>query len=112
MIHENKKEWPEKYDINKLVSIQESIDKIIKGEKTSERRNDRYADPGDEILLDGHLFVVEDVYRQQLKNVTEENAREEGYKNLEEYKKALTGIHHGVVWDQEQVVWAHYLKEK
>jgi len=112
MVYENKTDWPEKYDINKLVSIQESIDKFIKGEKTSERRNDRYADPGDEILLDGHLFVVEDVYPQQLKNVTEENAREEGYKDLEEYKKALTSIHHGVVWDPEQVVWAHYLKEK
>lgn len=112
MVYESKKDWPEKYDINNLVSIQESIDKIIKGEKVSERRNDRYADPGDEIKLDGHLFVVEDVYPQQLKDVTDKNAKEEGYKGLEEYKEALTSIHHGAVWEPDRVVWAHYLKEK
>lgn len=41
MVYENKQDWPEKYDINKLVTRQKDIDKIIKGEKTSERRNDR-----------------------------------------------------------------------
>jgi hypothetical protein len=112
MVYENKQDWPEKYDINKLVSIQDSIDKIISGEKVSERRNDRYADPGDELLLDGHLFIAEDVYPQQLKNLTEKEAKDEGYKNLEEYKKTLTRIHHGAVWEPERVVWAHYLKEK
>jgi hypothetical protein len=112
MVYENRKDWPEKYDINKLVSIQASIDKIISGEKVSERRNDRYADAGDELLLDGHRFIVEDVYPQQLKELTDKNAKEEGYKNLEDYKEALTSIHHGAVWNPEQVVWAHYLKEK
>ncbi|MBU5465871.1 ASCH domain-containing protein [Virgibacillus sp. MSJ-26] len=112
MVYENKQDWPEKYDINKLVTRQKDIDKIIKGEKTSERRNDRYADAGDELELDGHTFVVEDVYPQKLKTVTEENAKQEGYDNLEEYKKSLTSIHHGAVWDPEAVVWAHELKEK
>ncbi|MUV36440.1 hypothetical protein JNUCC1_00242 [Lentibacillus sp. JNUCC-1] len=46
MVYENKQDWPEKYDINKLVSKEEHINMIINGEKTSERRNDRYADPG------------------------------------------------------------------
>lgn len=112
MVYENKKDWPKKYDINKLVTIQEDIDKIIEGKKVSERRNDRYADSGEEIKLDGHSFVIEDVYPQQLKDVTEKNAKEEGYENLEEYQNALTGIHHGAVWDPEMVVWAHYFKEK
>ena len=33
MVYENKQDWPEKYDINKLVSRQDDIDKIINGKK-------------------------------------------------------------------------------
>lgn len=112
MVYENKEDWPDKYDLNKLVTRQKDIDKIINGEKTSERRNDRYADAGDELVLDGQTFVVEDVYPQKLKTITEENAKQEGYHDLEEYKKTLTSIHHGAVWDPEAVVWAHELKKK
>src|SRR5690625_2008805 len=112
MVYENKQDWPEKYDINKLVSIQKSIDAFINGDKVSERRNDRYADVGDEIILDGHLFIVEDVYPQFLKDITEKQAHDEGYKNIEEYKEALTSIDESVVWDPDQLVWANYLKEK
>lgn len=67
IVYENKQDWPEKYDINKLVTLQNDINKIINGEKMSERRNDRYADTGDELILDNHTFVVENVYPQKLK---------------------------------------------
>lgn len=112
MVYENKKDWPEKYNINQLVSNQENIDQLVRGNKVSVRRNDRYADVGDEVILDGHLFIVEDVYPQYLRNMTEEQAHDEGYKSLEDYKEALTSIHKSVVWDPDQLVWAHYLKEK
>lgn len=112
MVYENKQNWPEKLDINKLVSIKESIDKLISGEKISERRNDRYADVGDEVLLEGHLFEVVDVYPEQLKNVTNQEAKDEGFESLESYQHTLKNIHHGEVWDPELFVWAHYLKEK
>lgn len=75
------------------------------------RRNDRYADKGDEVILAGHTFIVENIYPQKLKTVTEENAKQEGYDSLDAFKKALTSIHHGVVWDPEAVVWAHELEE-
>lgn len=110
MNNNNKQAWPEKYDINKLISIQEDIDKIIQGQKTSVRRNDRYADPGDMVELGGHTFVVENVYPQKLGEVTEENARQEGYNNLDDYKKGITSIHHAAVWDPDMEVWAHELK--
>jgi len=112
MVYENKQDWPEKYDINKLVSRQDDIDKIINGKKTSERRNDRYADSGDKIVLNGSTFVVDNVYPQKLKDVTDENAQQEGYTDLEAFKEALTSIHHGAVWDPEAVVWVHELKKE
>ncbi len=112
MVYEHKQDWPEKYDINKLVTIEESINKITSGEKVSERRNDRYADEGDEVILAGHLFIVEKVFPQFLKNMTEQDAKDEGYASLAEYKEALTSIHKAAVWDPDQLIWAHYLKEK
>lgn len=112
LVYEKKEEWPEKYGINKLLSIDEDIYKITRGDKISVRRNDRYADIGDELVLNGHLFEITNVYPQFLKNVTDKNAREEGYDCLNSYKEALTSIHETAVWDPEQLVWAHYLKEK
>lgn len=112
MVFENEKDWPDKYEIHKLVTREKSVEMIISGQKLSERRNDRYADIGDEILLNGHLFIVENVYPQHLRNMTEENARDEGYENLATYKEAIESIHKAAVWDPDQIVWAHYLKEK
>ncbi|RYG73100.1 ASCH domain-containing protein [Lentibacillus lipolyticus] len=105
-----KDNWPEKYDINKLVTIQKDIDRIINGEKTSVRRNDRYADPGDRLGLDGRTVVVEDVYPQSLGEMTDENAQQEGYESLQKYKEGITGIHGEEVWDPEITVWVHELK--
>ncbi|WP_240375643.1 ASCH domain-containing protein [Bacillus piscicola] len=112
MVYENKQDWPEKFDINKLVTHQKDIDKMMNGEKTSQRRNNRYADAGDELVLDGHAFIVENVYQQKLKAITEENVKKEGYTSLDAYKEALTSIHHGAVWDPEAVVWVHELRKK
>lgn len=104
------KTWPEKYDIDRLISIQDDIDKIIKGEKTSVRRNDRYADPGDRLELQGHTFIVENVYPQKLGNLTNENAKQEGYSGLDEFKNGLKNIHGQNVWDPDMEIWAHELR--
>jgi len=112
MTFEHNNDWPKKYDINKLISIQEDIDHIIEGNKISIRRNDRYADAGDEIQLKQHSFVVSDVYPQKLKEVSEKDAIDEGYPGLEEYKDAIANIHKETVWDPEQIIWAHYLRKK
>lgn len=102
--------WPEKYDINRLVSIPKDIEKLKKGKKTSVRRNDRYADVGDTVVLEGTKFEVTDVYPQQLGNMTEVDAKDEGYVNLQEFKDGLTSIHESAVWDPDMSVWAHELK--
>lgn len=112
MVYENKQDWPDKINIEKLVSRQDDIDKILNGEKTSERRNDRYADRGDEVVIGGQTFIIENVYPQKLKTFTDDEAKQEGYKSLEAYKDTLITIHQGAVWDPEAVVWTHELKKK
>src|SRR5699024_12017611 len=98
--------------MHNLINQEEKINKNKKDNKTSEQKNDHYADPGDELTLKEKAFTIENVYAQKLKDVTDEIAQQEGYENLEAYKEALTSIHESVVWDPEQVVWAHEFKEK
>ncbi|ALX47262.1 fructose-1-phosphate kinase [Lentibacillus amyloliquefaciens] len=105
----DKQKWPDKFDINMLVTIPEDIQKIIRGDKTAVRRNDRYADPGDRFELNGHTVVVENVYPQKLRDISDADAREEGYKSLEEYKQGITSIHGEEVWDSDLVIWAHIM---
>jgi len=110
VVHHTNKNWPEKYDIHKLVSIPEDIEKLKNGKKTSVRRNDRYADKGDTVELDGTLFEVTNVYPQKLGDVTESDAKDEGYASLKEYQNGITSIHESAVWDPDMSVWAHELK--
>ncbi|SFD45367.1 hypothetical protein SAMN05216238_101408 [Lentibacillus persicus] len=105
----DKQQWPAKFDINKLVTIPEDIEKIIQGDKTAVRRNDRYADPGDKLELDGHTVIVENVYPQKLRDISDVDARQEGYNSLKEYKQGITSIHGEEVWDSDLIVWSHIL---
>lgn len=112
MYNNNQQDGPEEFDITKLITREHDIDKVISGEKTSIRRNNRYADIGDTVELKGQTFVIDNVYQQQLKDVTDEIAQQEGFASLEDFKTALTSIHHGSVWDPEQTVWVHEFKKK
>ena len=82
-----------------------------KGEKTAVRRSNRFGNIGDTWEVDGEIFMLENVYKQKLGEVTEENAKQEGYASLEEYKQAITSIHDGSVWNPNLEVWVHEFKQ-
>lgn len=98
---------PKSCSIDKLVTKEDDIKKIIAGIKTATRRNRRYADVGEIMTLDGHQFVVNNVYSQSLGEVTEENAIQEGYNSLEEYKESILSLHPGMRWVPKMPVWVH-----
>lgn len=103
----NEQALPPKKDIEKLVTVEEDIKKVLNGKKTATRRNGRYADAGDIMTLRGTQFKVDRVYRQTLGEVTEEHAKQEGYENLEAYREAILGFHPGMKWLPEMKVWVH-----
>jgi N4-acetylcytidine amidohydrolase len=105
--HENHTLPPKKGSIDQLITIPKDIEKVIKGEKTATRRNGRYADIGEVMTLEGHKFVVEKVYQQALGDLTDEDARKEGYKSLEDYKEKILSIHPGMRWMPKLEVWVH-----
>ena len=66
-------------EIDRLVTGANDIEKILNGTKTAVRRNGRYADPGEIMVLNGKSFKVDRVYRQTLGDLTDEMANDEGY---------------------------------
>ncbi|SDE73720.1 hypothetical protein SAMN04487777_12347, partial [Priestia aryabhattai B8W22] len=47
------------------------------------------------------------VYSQSLGELTDENARQEGYATVEEYKQSILSYHPGMPWLPHMRVWVH-----
>ena len=98
---------PKTCSVDRLVTLPADVEKVLKGEKTATRRNGRYADVGEIMTLQGKDFVVENVYSQSLGELTEKNARQEGFASLEDYKQSILSIHPGMPWVPQMKVWVH-----
>ncbi len=107
-----KKEYPEKTcDISNLVKHPKSVEAVINGTKTQQRRNGVYAYPNDTFELNGVKFIVTDIKRQSLGEMTDADAIAEGYPSLDAYKNIILSMHHGMTWDNNSKVWVHYFRE-
>jgi hypothetical protein len=98
---------PKTCTVDLLITVQADIDKVIAGKKIATRRNGRYADIGEIMTLQGHDYVVDQVYRQSLGELTDEHAQQEGYLNVEEYKQSILAFHPGMPWLPHMRVWVH-----
>jgi len=98
---------PKSCSVERLVTMEEDVKKVLAGEKTATRRNGRYADPGEIMTLEGRQFVVDKVYSQSLGELTDNDARREGFNNVEEYKQSILSIHPGMPWLPQMRVWVH-----
>ncbi|QGH33335.1 ASCH domain-containing protein [Gracilibacillus salitolerans] len=108
MTNENSMPLPPKTcSIDRLVTIPDDVDKVLEGIKTATRRNGRYADIGEMLELKDKKFRIDNVYKQKLGDLTEEDANREGYESLEAYKEAILSIHPGMPWLPKMEVWVH-----
>lgn len=98
---------PKTCTIERLITKPQDIEKVINGQKTATRRNGRYADVGEIMKLNNHQFIVENIYTQKLGEVTEEDAKQEGFENLEAYKQSILSFHPGMKWAPKMEVWVH-----
>lgn len=98
---------PKTCTIERLVTKAADVEKVIAGMKTATRRNGRYADIGETMELGDNRFVVERIYRQRLGEITEEDARKEGFDNLDAYKESILSMHPGMKWLPQMKVWVH-----
>ncbi|KON88003.1 fructose-1-phosphate kinase [Sporosarcina globispora] len=102
---------PKTCSIERLVTMEEDVRKVLSGAKTAIRRNGRYADPGEIMILEDRQFVVHDVYQQTLGELTDEDAKREGFTTVEEYKQSILAIHPKMPWLPKMRVWVHEFGE-
>lgn len=98
---------PKTCSIERLVTMPTDVKKVIEGKKTATRRNGRYADVGEIMVLEGKKFRVDRVYSQSLGELTNEHAQQEGYDTVEEYKESILSYHPGMPWLPHMRVWVH-----
>lgn len=102
---------PKTCSIERLVTFRGDQNRVLNGEKTAARRNSRYADVGEVMTISNRHFEVTKVYRQALGDLTDQDARKEGFPNLSAYQKYITSLHPGMVWDPNAKVWTHEFVE-
>ncbi|WP_058306135.1 ASCH domain-containing protein [Gracilibacillus massiliensis] len=98
---------PKTCTIDRLITVPADVNKALEGKKTATRRNGRYADIGEIMILENQKFRIDDVYQQTLGELTDEDAQREGFPNLEDYKQSILAMHPGMPWAAKMKVWVH-----
>ncbi|MCP4093042.1 MAG: ASCH domain-containing protein [Planctomycetes bacterium] len=94
-------------EIDSLITHAKLIEAAVARRKTQQRRNGVYAYPGETFELDGTQFKVTDLRRESLGQMTDEDARAEGYPGLEMYRDLILRMHKGMEWNESAKVWVH-----
>ncbi len=106
-------DFPEKTcAIDRLVRHPKLVMAALKGEKTQQRRDGVYAYPGETFELDEISFVVTALKRQRLGEMSDVDARAEGYPSLAMYKSLILRMHKGMDWNEDAQVWVHCFERK
>ena len=98
--------------IDRLVTHPKLVAAAKAGMKTQQRRDGVYGLPGEAFDLEGMTFVVTNLTRQRLGDMTDEHAQAEGYHNIEMYKDIILKMHAGMTWNPDSLVWVHTFAAK
>lgn len=116
--NQNEKLPPKTCEIERLVTVDADVEKVLAGVKRSQRRNGRYADIGEIMELRGRKFEVTNLYQQDIRDISEDDAKDEGFSSLDEYKQYIMSMHKhsketpaNNVWVPKMQVWVHEFEE-
>lgn len=98
---------PKTCSIDRLLRHQRLVEAAKAGQKTQQRRDGVYAYPGETFELEGVLFKVTDLRRQRLGDMSDADARAEGFPNLDAYKDLILKMHANMSWNEDHLVWLH-----
>jgi len=106
-------EYPEKTcDISRLVRHPKLVAAAVEGRKTEQRRDGVYGYPDETFELDGVSFIITELKRQSLFEMSDKDAQAEGYPSLEMYKSLILKMHKGMTWNSEDMVWVHSFERR
>lgn len=99
-------------DPETLLPSERMMDQAIEGEVTQIHRGQQYADEGDTFSIDGTQFEVVEVSQRTLGDMTDEDARAEGAKDLDHYKQILEMAHDNFEWDDDSDIVMHRFERR
>ena len=106
-------DYPEKTcSIDRLLRHPKLVAAALAGEKTEQRRDGLYAYPGETFELEGVVFEVTAVERQRIGDMSDADARAEGYPSLAMYKVLILKMHQGMEWNDDGLVWVHSFRRR
>lgn len=101
-------DYPEKTcEIDRLVTHPKSVEAVLAGTKTEQRRDGIYAYPNETFELEGVKFIITALEHKTLGDMTDADAQAEGYPNMEMYKALILKMHAGMKWNDKHAVWVH-----
>ena len=103
---------PKTCAIERLVTQPRLVAAVKAGTKTQQRRDGVYGWTGECFDLEGMAFIITDLSRQRLGDMTDEDARAEGFPGLVLYKDIILKMHTGMSWDDDHLVWVHTFAAK
>ena len=103
---------PKTCEIDRLVTHQRLVDSALAGQKTQQRRNGVYGYPGETFELGSETFVITALERQPLGQMTEADARAEGFPDIQTYKQLIISMHPGMDWKEDHLVWVHSFQKQ
>jgi len=99
---------PEKTcSIDRLVTHPKLITAVLAGTKTQQRRNGVYGWPAETFNLEGKTYVITDLKRERLGDMSDIEAQAEGFPDLASYRAIILKMHAGMTWNPDSLVWVH-----
>jgi N4-acetylcytidine amidohydrolase len=99
---------PEKTcSIARLITQPKLVTAVLAGIKTQQRRDGVYGWPGEVFTLGDSDFVITSLHRQRLGDMTDVDAKAEGYDDLQSYQAIILKMHANMVWNDDGLAWVH-----
>jgi hypothetical protein len=99
-------------DAETLLPSPRTREQAAAGEVTQIHRGQQYAEEGDTFAIDGSRFEVVAVSDRTLGDLTDEDARAEGARDLEHYRQILDRAHDQFEWDPDSEVVRHQFESQ
>jgi len=84
----------------------------VDGEVTQIHRGQQYADEGDTFEIADTTFEVVTVAERTLGDMTDEDARAEGARDLDHYRQILERAHENFEWDDDSDIVVHRFERR
>ncbi len=87
------------------------VDAVLARSKTEQRRDGVYGHPGETFDLEDRTFEITSLTHDRLGDMTDDDARAEGFGDLDSYRSFMTHMHQGMEWNPDHRVWVHRFRE-